>query len=237
MAVGGAAAILRPDLAIDLRSALSRLVTRGHEPRVVREEADQRSDLVSIHPHPGPRRVAALGLVALMAAACSGSATNPTISDAPLASNAPVASNAPLASTAPAASEGASGSTDPCALVTSAEAQAAIGVPVATVKRKDQGQVQVCEYTSADGRTDLVLTLYERVGAGEDSTSFEAAFAGQPVSGVGSDARVNADLSGLAVLQNGTVVDVAMSNPVGSAGAAQIQAALTKVAIAALGRL
>jgi hypothetical protein len=180
---------------------------------------------MSINSYPIPRGVAALGLVALIAAACSGGATpNPTTAAQPTA-------------TTPAASDGGSGTTDPCALVTSAEAQAAIGVPVVTMKRKDEGVIQVCEYTSADGRTDLVLTLYERVGDGQDQTSFELAFGGQPVSGVGSDARFIVDLSALAVWQNGTVVDVAMSNPVGSPGAAQIQAALVKVAIAALGRL
>ena len=119
---------------------------------------------------------------------------------------------------------------------TSIRPQAAIGVPVATMKPKDDGAYRVCEYTSADDRTNLVVTLYDRVGDGEDQASFELAFAGQPVSGVGSDAQFNADLSALAVLQNGTVVDVSMSNPVGLTGA-QIQAALTTVAIAALGRL
>ena len=180
---------------------------------------------MSIQSHPSLRGVASLGLAALMAAACSGGSTsNPT------------ATGAPPTNTTPAASAAGTGSADPCALVTSAEAQAAIGVPVATTKRKDDSGYHVCEYTSADGRTNLVVTLYDRVGDGEDKTSFELAFAGQPVTGVGSDARFNADLSALAVLQNGTVVVVTMSNPVGVAGA-QIQAALTKVAIAALGRL
>lgn len=180
---------------------------------------------MSSHAHPRRRGVATLGLLALMAAACSGGAT----------SN-PAATGTPLTNATAAASAGASGSADPCALVTSAEAQAAIGVPVATVKPKDEGGEQVCEYTSADGRTSLVVTLYDRVGDGEDTTSFELAFAGQPVSGVGSDARFNADLSALAVLENGAVLDVSMSNPVDVAGP-QIQAALTTVATAALGRL
>jgi len=181
---------------------------------------------MAIRSHPGPRGVAALGLVALLVAACSGGATSNPTSTAP----------ASPASTTPATSQAGTGTADPCALVTSAEAQAAIGVPVATTKRKDEGGYHVCEYTSADGRTTLGVTLYDRVGDGEDQTSFELAFAGQPVTGVGSDARFNADLSTLAVLQNGTVINVGVSN-VASATAAQIQAALTKVAIAALGRL
>lgn len=181
---------------------------------------------MSSHSYAGPRGVAALGLVALMAAACSGGAS----------SNPTAAAAVPPINTSPSTGPAGSDTADPCGLVTSAEAQAAMGVPVATTKRKDEGSYHVCEYTSADGRTDLVVTLYDRVGDGEDQTSFELAFAGQPVSGVGSDARFNADLSALAVLQNGTVVDVSMSNPVGVAGA-QIQAALTKVAISALGRL
>ncbi|HLY50779.1 MAG TPA: hypothetical protein VKR21_16445 [Solirubrobacteraceae bacterium] len=177
---------------------------------------------MSIHSQRRPWVVATIGLLALMAAACSGGATSD-----------PTTTGTPLTNTTPVASAAASGTADPCSLVTSAEAQAAIGVAVATTKRKDEGGVQVCDYTSADGRTSLVVTLY---GDAEDTTSFELAFAGQPVSGVGSDARFNADLSALAVLQNGTVVDVSMSNPVGVAGA-QIQTALTTVAIAAIGRL
>ncbi len=178
-----------------------------------------------VHSYPRSRGVAGLALVVLVAASCAGVATSTS-----------TATSAPPAATITSSTGQAGVGTDPCALVTSAEAGAAIGVQVATTKRKDDGGYHVCEYVGADARYNLVVTLIDRVGDGTDKTAFDLAYGGQPVTGVGSDARFDADLSALAVLQNGTVIDVSMSDE-GRATGAQIQAALTKVALIALGRL
>jgi hypothetical protein len=158
----------------------------------------------------------------------------------PAASGLPAAdgSNGPTASVGAAdASQSAAGNNDPCALVTAAEAQTAMGVPVATTKPKGSGAYHVCDYASADGRTILEVTRIDPSGDGSDKTTFDLAYgAGQPVAGVGGDAYFNADLSALTVWLSGTVISVGVSNASG-ATAAQMQAALTKVALAALARL
>ena len=72
----------------------------------------------------------------------------------------------------------------------------------------------------------------------DDKTAFDLAYGGQPVTGVGSYANFNAALKALWAWQNGTVISISVSMAdEGGATAAQIQAALTKVALAAFGRL
>ena len=109
---------------------------------------------MSIRSHPRSRGVAALGLVALMAAACSGGATS---------NSTPTAAASP-ANTTPSTGQAGTGTADACALVTAAEAQAAMGAPVATTKRKGDGGYHVCDYASADGRNDLAVALRPRRG-------------------------------------------------------------------------
>ena len=163
-----------------------------------------------------------------------GAAGTPTASGSPAADG----SSGPTASVAVGdASQSATGNDDPCALVTAAEAQTAMGVPVASTKPKGSGSYHVCDYASADGRTILEVTRIDPSGDASDKTSFDLAYgAGQPVAGVGGDAYFNAGLLALTVWQSGTVINVGVSNA-SAAAAAQMQAALTKVALAALGRL
>ncbi|MGH7735179.1 MAG: hypothetical protein ACREOE_16195, partial [Gemmatimonadales bacterium] len=166
---------------------------------------------------------------AVAVTACGGSGTPSLTAAAGDTAIAPASTPSPT--------QAGAGNSDPCALVTAAEAQAAMGVPVATTRPTGSGGYHVCDYASADGRTALEVTRIDPSGDGSDKTTFELAYgAGQAVAGVGDDAFFNADLSALTVLQNGTVVNVGLSNAVG-VSAAQMQAVLTKVVLAALGRL
>ena len=174
---------------------------------------------MSIHSQRRSWGVAALVLVALMAAACSGGATS-----------SPTAT----ADTTQATSQAGTGTADACALLTTAEAQEALGVPMATAIPKED--LQVCDYVSADGRTDLAVARYDNVP--DDKAGFDVAYGGQPVTGVGSYAKFNAALKALWAFQNGTVISISLSMADDSGVTAeQIQAALTKVALAALARL
>ena len=181
------------------------------------------------------RRSAGIFMVVIAAvlAACGGSAT-PSLPAATVGATVAPTTGASANATS---GESGTGTADPCALVTSAEAQAAMGVPVAKTTPKNDGTSHVCDYASADGRTDLEVTVIDPGPDAADKTTFDIAYgAGQPIAGVGGDAYFNAALNALSAWQNGTVVSVGVSNPaVASAG--QVQAALTKVAIAVLARL
>jgi hypothetical protein len=163
-----------------------------------------------------------------MAAACSGAATlNPTTTAA-----------APPPNATPAASQGATSTADACALVTAAEAQAAMGVPVATTAAVplSVGSGSGCVYDSADvNRNSLSVSVN-----GEEKDFFDAEFgAGAAVTGVGSDAyfAVAGNTGTLAVWQNGTALEIQITDGSSDTNPGQIQAAATKVALAAIPRL
>ena len=184
---------------------------------------------MSIRSHLGPRGVVALALLVLLAAGCSGGATpNPTDT-----------SVAPRPSTTLATGQAGSGTAEPCALVTAAEAQAAMGVPVATTTKQDQGIANLCQYTSADGDHWVAITLdHKAAGTRQNLDLVNNQHSGREasVSGVGGDAYFNADTETLSVWQKGTDFSIQIAEH-GDATPAQTQAAATKVALAALGRL
>lgn len=187
---------------------------------------------MSIHSYPASRGVAALGLVTLVVAACSGGAAS---------SSTRTAAASPT-STTQATSQAGTGTVDACALVTAAEAQAAMGVPVATKAGLpvSAGNGSDCAYESADANRN---TLSVGVAA-EDKDGFDAEFGARspgsaPITGVGSDAyfSVSGNTGTLAVWQNGTALEIQITDGSGDTTPAQIQAAATTVALAALGRL
>ena len=187
-----------------------------------------------------PAVVAVAGLFALLVAACSGGATSTTTPAATTPTSAAATSASAPASAAVASSPSSSGSqagtgtTDACALVSAAEAQPVMGGPVATTRPGGSGPLHTCDYLSADGRTVLSVSLTDPNPDTADKTAFDVAYsASQPVAGVGGDAYFNADLSALAVWQNGTILSVTVSNGPATSPA-QAQAALTTLAQAIL---
>jgi hypothetical protein len=182
---------------------------------------------MSIRSHPVSRGVAALGLLALLAAGCSGGATPSSTATAA----------APPANTTPSTGQVGTGTVDPCALATAAEAQAAMGLPVATTTKQDQGIADLCLYTSADANHWVAITLDH---GSRDKAEFDLVNQRSDqeasVSGVGGDAYFNADTETLSVWQNGTDFSIQIVDH-GDATPDQIQAAATKVALAVLTRL
>lgn len=179
-------------------------------------------------------------VIAVAVAACGGSGTPSLSSATGTATIAP--GTAPSANTTSATSQAGTGTADPCALVTAAEAQAAMGVPVATTAGLplSAGNGSDCAYESADAnRNSLSVGV-----AAEDKDGFDAEFgAGSPgsapVTGVGSDAyfSVSGNTGTLAVWQNGSALEIQITDASGATTPAQIQAAATTVALAALSRL
>jgi hypothetical protein len=128
--------------------------------------------------------------------------------------------------------------TDPCALLTAAEAQAALGLPIAKSERyADNGIATVCQYTSADSDHWVAISLWDNSGDRDqfDSTG-KSSDENVPVAGVGSDAYFNAGTETLSVWQNGTAFSIQVAEH-GDGTSAQTQAAATNLALAALGRL
>ena len=127
---------------------------------------------------------------------------------------------------------------DPCALINAAEAQAAMGLPVAKSERyDDNGITKVCQYTSADSDHWVAISLWDNSG---DLSQFDATRKSSnenaQVTGVGGDAYFNADTETLSVWQNGTAFSIQVAEH-GDASPAQTQNAATNLALAALARL
>lgn len=173
-------------------------------------------------------------LLIMFAAACSGGGSS-TPAGAQGPTLAAGTSAAGGGGTAPASG---SAGVDPCALVTASEAQAAIGVPVAAAQPNDNGIDTVCEYKSADGRNSLAVLVRD---GGTDQASFDLGMKGSdqwaPVAGVGTDADFNADTDTLTFWQSNNMISIQITDESGNSTPAQIQAAATKVANIALGRL
>jgi hypothetical protein len=178
--------------------------------------------------------------ISVAVAACGGSGTPSLPAATGGATIAP--GTAPSANTTQATSQAGTGTVDACALVTTAEAHAAMGVPVATAATVPlaAGHGSGCVYDSADvNRNSLSVSVN-----GEEKDFFDAEFgAGSPgsapVTGVGTDAyfAVSGNTGTLAVWQNGSALEIQITDASGATTPAQIQAAATTVALAALSRL
>ena len=99
-----------------------------------------------VHSYPGLRGVVAVGLVAILATACSGAAT----------SNSTATAVASPANTTSVNGPSRAGTADPCALVTAAEAQATMGLPVATTTNRIRASL-----TCANTRAPTLTTGYD----------------------------------------------------------------------------
>jgi hypothetical protein len=121
-------------------------------------------------------------------------------------------------------------------LVTSAEAQTALGVAVTTkALNLDDGIYTTCEYISGDGRNYLAIQVFDD---SVNKSNFDQNPDGTtPVAGVGGGAYWYPDQQLLAVWQNNVQVTFQLTDESGAMSAAQVEAAEVTVAKTAMTRL
>lgn len=159
--------------------------------------------------------VTAVGAVALMAAsvtACGGStaASSPAASTAPApATTASAAASsavpAPTATTAGTTSDGGDGS-HPCALVTPADARAALGTGVSTPHEVTVGLYTQCIYTPTSGSASLNVEVRSISQATFTTSVAKVSGGAKPLAGLGADAYVGDNA--LLVWKDGTELTI-----------------------------
>jgi hypothetical protein len=167
--------------------------------------------------------------------ASPGSASASVVASAS-AGSAAVASPSTSTST-PAAPAGKADKAHPCALVTPAEVQTALGGPgTITVINVDTGLYTNCTFKSADGNLILQISTF-------DDTDSKSAFEQNPnhltaVSGVGGGAFTDPTMDLLSVWQNNVLINFQLNdNETNPMSTGQILAAEETVAKAAINRL
>jgi hypothetical protein len=131
---------------------------------------------------------------------------------------------------------GSAGKSHPCSLVTAADAHTALGVAApATTTNKDDGLYTDCVYTSADGRHSLSIQILDDT---DDKADFDKNVNNlTPVPGVGDGALFSSDMDLMSVLKGDVLINLLLSDESGDTTPAQVEAALTVVAKAAVSRL
>lgn len=187
-------------------------------------------------------------LLCLLVAGCKSSTTSTpasgaassTTSTAAAVATAPASSPAsPAAGSATGATQaaaGGAGKSHPCSLVTSAEAQTALGV-AATIKYSnvDDGIYTNCEYISADTLHLLTIQVFDDSVAKSDFA--QKPDGTTPVAGVAGGAYWYPDQQILEVWQNNVRVNFQLNDNTNTMSVAQIEAALVTVAKTAMTRL
>jgi hypothetical protein len=126
---------------------------------------------------------------------------------------------------------------DPCVLVTSADAQAAVGIPMGQAKAMDDGLYRHCTYVSADGRYILNVSTIE-----DDEASFEQGRKittknSKTVAGLAANAYFDLDHQMLLVFRKGILLNVQVSDHSGNSSVAQLEAIDEKAGVIAVPRL
>jgi Protein of unknown function (DUF3558) len=139
---------------------------------------------MSVH---GRASLLAAGCFTLLIGGCGGS--GPV---SPAATSAPIASGAPATAT----------SSDACSYVTKSDAESALGEPVGPSKPRSTATSSGCAYTSLSGsaRLDVDITRWPDSATAANKYQ-EFANIGQPVAGLGDQARGN---TGILVVQKGS---------------------------------
>jgi hypothetical protein len=147
---------------------------------------------------------------------------------------APAGGSEPATSSPPAS--GGAGKSHPCSLVTAADAQTALGVAApATTTDKDDGLYTDCVYTSADGRHILSIQILDDT---DDKADFDKNVNNlTPVPDVGDGALFSGDMDLMSVLKGDVLMNLLLNDESGDTSPAQVEAALTVVAKAAVSRL
>jgi hypothetical protein len=135
--------------------------------------------------------------------------------------------------TAPAAGP----TSDPCRLVTRAEAAAALGQPIAKVRPRQGFLVRLCLFVSAPGGRQLIVQLYQGPAASLAQFRMARRPDDQPVAGVGDEAWFTPDTCLLDVRQGAARFQVGLLDATGRPGPRRVPPSLVTLARTIAGRL
>jgi hypothetical protein len=135
--------------------------------------------------------------------------------------------------TAPAAGP----ASDPCRLVTRAEAAAALGQPIAKVRPRQGFLVRLCLFVSAPGGRQLIVQLHQGPAASLAQFRMARRPDDQPVAGVGDEAWFTPDTCLLDVRKGAARFQVGLLDATGRSGSRRVPPGLLRLARAAAARL
>jgi hypothetical protein len=126
------------------------------------------------------------------------------------------------AGTTPAAPPAPRPASDPCRLVTRAEAAAALGHPIAKVQPRQGFLVRSCLFSSATGGGQLIVQLHQGPAASLAQFRMARLPDDQPVAGVGDDAWYTPDTGLLDVRTGAARFQVGLLDATGRPGSGRV---------------
>jgi len=145
----------------------------------------------------------------------------------------PVGSSAVTPPTAPATGP----ASDPCRLVTRAEAAAVLSRPVVKVQPRQGFLVRSCLFVGARGGRQLIVQVHQGPAASRAQFEMGRRPDDQPVAGVGDEAWFAPDTCLLDVRKGAARFQVGLLDAAGRAGPRRVPASLVTLARAIAGRL
>jgi hypothetical protein len=149
------------------------------------------------------------------------------------ATSGPGGSSAVTPPTAPAAGP----ASDPCRLVTRAEAAAVLSRPVVKVQPRQGFLVRSCLFVSVPGGRQLIVQLHQGPAASQAQFRMARRPDDQPVAGVGDEAWFTPDTGLLDVRKGAFRFQVGLLDAGGRAGSRRVPPGLVTLARAVAGRL
>lgn len=145
------------------------------------------------------RSILAAGSCAILLYSCGQASQGTPGASSPVPSSATASSSSPATPTSSAA----------CSLVTKSDAEAALGEPVGSPRPRTTATSSGCAYTSLSGSARLDVDITRWPDAATANTQYQRfSNIGQPVSGLGDQARGNTAL--LAVLKGSVLFTISM---------------------------
>jgi hypothetical protein len=141
------------------------------------------------------------------------------------------------AGTSPTAPPSPGPASDPCRLVTRAEAAAVLGRPVAKVQPRQGFLVRSCLFSSARGGQQLIVQLHQGPAASRAQFRMGRRADDQPVAGVGDEAWFTPDTGLLDVRKGAARFQVGLLDATGRSGSRRVPPSLLTLAKAAADRL
>jgi hypothetical protein len=194
--------------------------------------------------------VAVLAVLVLLVRAASPPRVAPAVPDAvaPGARNPSATAGGQAATTSRPGAPSAAGTTptappspgpasDPCRLVTRAEAATALGQPIAKAQPRQGFLVRSCLFTSARGGRQLIVQLHQGPAASLAHFRMARRPDDQPVVGVGDDAWFTPDTGLLDVRKGAARFQVGLLDVTGRSGSRRVPPGLVSLARAATARL
>jgi hypothetical protein len=141
------------------------------------------------------------------------------------------------AGTTPTASSSPGPASDPCRLVTRAEAAAELGQPIAKAQPRQGFLVRSCLFSSARGGRQLIVQLHQGPAASMAQFRMGRRADDQPVAGVGDEAWFAPDTGLLDVRKDAARFQVGLLDATGRPGSRRVPPGLLRLARAAAARL